>query len=85
MARSVATPQFWDLFEQLPADVQVRTEKQYELFSSNPRHPSLHLKPAGEFWSVRVTDAYRALALLAGNEFTWVWIGSHDEYERVIG
>jgi hypothetical protein len=26
-----------------------------------------------------------ALALFDGREFTWVWIGTHDEYERIIG
>ena len=85
MVRSLATRQFWDLFDQLPTDTQARADKQYELFSSNPRHPSLHLKQIGDFWSVRVTDTYRALALRDGNEFTWVWIGSHDDYERIIG
>jgi len=85
MIRSVTTPRFWDLFDRLPADIQARAEKQYEVFSSNPSHPSLHLKQIGEFWSVRVTDAYRALALREGNKFTWVWIGPHGEYERLLG
>ncbi|MCX6596866.1 MAG: hypothetical protein NTV70_10925 [Acidobacteria bacterium] len=38
----------------------------------------------GEFWSVRVNEAYRALAVREGNVFTWFWIGAHDEYERMI-
>ncbi|HEX4773382.1 MAG TPA: hypothetical protein VH351_21295 [Bryobacteraceae bacterium] len=50
----------------------------------NPAHPSLQLKEAGEFWSARVTKAYRALAVREGNLFTWVWIGSHREYERLL-
>jgi hypothetical protein len=83
--RSVTTPEFWKLFDGLPEDIQKRAEKQYKLFSSNPAHPSLHLKQIGELWSVRVTDHYRALALLSGHVFTWVWIGSHREYERIIG
>jgi hypothetical protein len=45
---------------------------------------TLHLKQIGEYWSVRITNAYRALALRQGDEFTWVWIGSHDDYERII-
>ena len=47
-------------------------------------HPSIHLKPLGEFWSARVTDACRALAVREGNVFTWFWIGSHDEYEQLL-
>jgi hypothetical protein len=27
---------------------------------------------------------YRALAVEDGNDFIWVWIGTHDEYERMI-
>lgn len=85
MYRSVTIPRFWKLFDQLPEDIQGLAEKRYQLFSSNPGHPSLHLKRVGGFWCVRVTDAYRALAVRDGNKFTWVWIGSHDEYERMIG
>lgn len=72
------------MYDRLPSDIQARAEKHYELFSTNPGHPSLHLKRVGDFWSVRVTDAYRALALFDGNEFTWVWIGTHDEYEESL-
>ncbi len=56
----------------------------YAIFEQDPRHPSLQLKPVGGFWSVRVNAAYRALAVREGNVFTWFWIGSHDDYERLI-
>jgi hypothetical protein len=46
-------------------------KKKFALFAENPAHPSLQLKPVGGFWSARVTEAYRALAVRAGNEFTW--------------
>jgi len=42
------------------------------------------LKPVGEFWSARVTDAYRTLAIREESTFIWFWIGSHDEYEQLI-
>jgi len=42
------------------------------------------LKPVGVFWSVRVTDAYRALSIREANVFTWFWIGPHDEYMRLL-
>src|ERR1022692_1376915 len=32
-----------------------------------------------DFWSARITDAYRTLALRQGNTFYWFWIGNHDE------
>lgn len=52
-----------------------RADKQFSLFADNPAHPSIQLKPAGEFWSARVTDSYRALAIREENVFTWFWIG----------
>jgi hypothetical protein len=27
---------------------------------------------------------HRALAMEDGEDFIWVWIGTHDEYERMI-
>jgi hypothetical protein len=27
---------------------------------------------------------YRALGLLKGDTVTWFWIGTHDEYERLL-
>ena len=27
---------------------------------------------------------YRALAFKDGDDFIWVWIGTHQEYERMI-
>ena len=58
--------------------------KQFELFRKDPTHPSLHLKPVGGLWSVRINDAYRALAVREGDVFYWFWVGPHDQYERLI-
>ena len=82
--RSRTLPEFWHCYDALPEHIRKRASRQYEIFGQNPRHPSLQLKPVGEFWSARVNDAYRALAVREGNVFTWFWIGPHDEYERII-
>jgi len=42
------------------------------------------LKSVGGLWSVRINDAYRALAVREGDVFYWFWIGAHDQYERLI-
>ena len=47
-------------------------------------HPSLHFEKVGRFWSARVGLAHRALAVEDGGDFIWVWIGGHDEYDRII-
>lgn len=78
------TASFWDCYNQLPEDLRNRADKQFELLCEAPNHPSIQLKPVGGFWSARVTDAYRVLALREENVFTWFWIGTHDEYERLL-
>lgn len=65
--RSRTLPGFWYCCDALPEDIRLRAAKQYAIFERNPRHPSLQLKPVSEFWSARVTDAYRALAFREGN------------------
>lgn len=82
--QSKALPEFWNHYHDLPDDIQHRADKQFALLTQNPSHPSLQLKPVGELWSARVTEAYRALAVREGNVFTWFWIGTHDEYERIL-
>jgi hypothetical protein len=82
--RSTTLPELWQHYDALPKEVQRRADKQFSLFIEDPLHPSLHLKPVGEFWAVRVTGACRALSVRNGNTFVWFWIGTHDEYERIL-
>lgn len=79
------TPQFWSYFDRLPDPVQDLARQNFDLLKQNPRHPSLHFKKVGRFWSARVGVKHRALAVEDGVDFIWVWIGSHDEYDRLIG
>ena len=76
--RSRALPRFWHQYDTLPVKIQHQADKQYLLFRSDPRHPSLYLKPVGPFWSVRVSGSYRALAIRTGAVFVWFWIGPHE-------
>ena len=79
------TEQFWQRYRDLPKDIRDLADKSFERLKKNPKHPSLHLKKVGDFWSARIGLAFRALAVEDDNDLIWVWIGSHDEYERVIG
>lgn len=71
------TSRFWKLFQQLPESVQNTARQNFDLLKVNPRYGSLHFKKVGKFWSARVGQDYRALAIKDGNDFTWVWIGKH--------
>ena len=78
------TKRFWSCFNRLPGDVPSVARGNFELLKRNPRHPSLHLKPVGKFWSVRAGIGYRALGIKDDDGFIRVWIGTHAEYDRLI-
>jgi hypothetical protein len=78
------TKRFWKCFETLPPSIQTIAKKNFEILKDNPSHPSLHFKKVGELWSARVGGNYRALAYKDEDDFIWVWIGLHDEYEKLI-
>jgi hypothetical protein len=80
-----ASKRFWTRYNALPEEVQRLADANYSLLKSNPKHPSLHLKQVGVYWSVRVGLHYRAVAIQAGNDLVWFWIGHHAEYDRLIG
>ncbi len=80
-----ASPRFWRCYEALPQAVCDQADRAYELLTADPRHPSLHLKTIGRFWSVRVGLRHRALAIEAGeDQLLWVWIGTHAEYDQLL-
>jgi hypothetical protein len=80
-----ASPKFWAAYEALPTQVPRLADANYELLKRDPRHPSLQFKKIGRYWSVRVGLRYRALALEIDNGYLWFWIGSHADYDRLIG
>ncbi len=77
-------PRFRTHYESLPNEIREIANKNFKLLKTDPRHPSLQFKKIGNFWSARVGIAHRALAIEDGEDFIWVWIGTHDEYERMV-
>lgn len=60
----------------------------FAFFDKDPNDPGLMFKRLKGFrhpyYSARVGDNHRALCLLHGDTAIWFFIGTHDEYERVI-
>ena len=83
-----ATGQFWKRFNELPEHVQSLARKNFALLVENPRHPSLHFKrirtSRGVLASARVGMAYRALAVVEGDDYSWTWIGHHRVYDELV-
>jgi hypothetical protein len=73
------------LYRALPADIRALADKNFAVLKSDPRHPSLHLKRIDDLWSVRIGDRYRALGTEVKEGFYWIWIGTHAEYDRIVG
>ncbi|MCW5313492.1 hypothetical protein GTQ43_06610 [Nostoc sp. KVJ3] len=70
--KSLTTPDFWRSYTVLSPEVKEQARKAYRLWINNQFHPSLHFKKVGnDLWS--------------GEDYYWIWIGSHDEYEALIG
>jgi len=85
--RSRTTSRFWDAYAELPERIKRRARKAYELFDENPRHPSLRFKKVHAerpIYSVRITRDYRAVGVQREASIIWFWIGSHEDYDRLL-
>jgi len=69
----------------LPQDIQKLADQAYERLKQDPRYPSLHFKKIGRFWSARIGGHHLALAVEAAEGLVWFWIGSHADYDRLLG
>jgi len=84
---SKATRRFWRLYMELPEPIQRLAVKNYRLWRDNHHHPSLDFKKLtgrGERFSVRIVDHYRALGHQVGDSVEWVWIGTHEDYNKLV-
>ncbi|HQU18447.1 hypothetical protein FBQ96_15635 [Nitrospirales bacterium NOB] len=75
---------FWKSYETLPEEVREAADRAYALLKVDPSHRSLRFKEIEGLWSARVGRRYRALAVQDEEDFIWVWIGTHAEYDRLI-
>ena len=80
-----ASPEFWQSYRSLPVAVQRLADRCFQQLKRDPRHPSLHFKKVGRFYSARVGIHYRALGVEAADGIVWFWIGPHAEYDKLIG
>lgn len=83
--RHFASPRFWDCYRGLPGPVQKLADRNFELLKANPQHPSLHFKKIGRYRSARVGIHFRALGVEVPEGVLWFWIGSHADYDKLLG
>jgi hypothetical protein len=85
--KSFINLQFKKCYKNLPLAIRQTAKKQYGLFLLDPYHASLHFKRVHSnqpIYSCRITKDYRTIGILNDNNIIWFWIGSHDEYEKIL-
>ncbi len=82
--RHFASPSFWEHYDKLPRAIQEVADKNFELLKADPKHPSLHMKKVGRYWSIRAGKKYRAVGVDIDEGILWFWIGVHSEYDKII-
>jgi hypothetical protein len=85
---SHTTARFREALRELPESVRRQARDAFRLFSENPAHPGLRFRqvhPTRPIYSARININYRALGIREGETIIWFWIGSHDDYERLLG
>jgi plasmid maintenance system killer protein len=86
--KSLTRRSFWQAYEKLDPRMREAARHAYGLFAENPSHPSLRFKKLGGYekiWSVRINEQYRAIGERRGDTIIWVWIGSHNEFDKLFG
>ena len=85
---SHTTERFRKAFAAVPPHVQLQARAAYRTFLRDPAHPSLRFKrvhASRPIYSARVGLGHRALAVRDGDAWLWFWIGSHSDYDNLLG
>ncbi|WP_019506764.1 type II toxin-antitoxin system RelE/ParE family toxin [Pleurocapsa sp. PCC 7319] len=85
--KSRTTLKFRQVFAKLPKQIQAQARSAYRQFKKNPTHPSLRFKKVHQrlpIYSARISKNYRAVGQLDGDTVIWFWIGSHQDYEKLL-
>ena len=86
---SITVKPFWKLFANLPLEIKNLSKDTYKNWKEYPSHPSIHFEKIKSIkkynaYSVRIGLNYRALCYVENNTAYWFWIGSHEEYNKII-
>jgi hypothetical protein len=68
-----------------PKEIQELADSAFATLKTDPRYPSLHLKRVGNFWSARVGIAHRVLGGDHPGGIAWFFIGTHADYDKLVG
>jgi mRNA-degrading endonuclease RelE of RelBE toxin-antitoxin system len=86
--KSRTRPSFWRAYESLDPRTREAAKRAYRMLAHDPDHASLRfkkLKAYENLWSVRITEQYRTVGERHGETVTWLWIGTHNEFDKLFG
>ncbi|MCX8090694.1 MAG: hypothetical protein N3I86_07125 [Verrucomicrobiae bacterium] len=86
--KSRTRPSFWRAYARLSETHRKAARRAFALFSVDPNHPSLRFKKLvghERVWSVRINAQYRAIGERQGDTIIWVWIGTHNDFDKMFG
>jgi hypothetical protein len=75
---------FWDCYQNLPIEIRNLADKNFEIMKRDIYHPSLQFKKVGKVWSARIGINYRAVSTEIEDGYLWIWIGSHQDYDKLL-
>lgn len=78
---------FREAFQKLPNEIKEKAKEAYILWQVNPYNKGLHFKKIHSIkpiYSVRINIDFRACGIKEGEHLVWFWIGSHEDYNKII-
>ncbi len=84
---SFLTNDFIRLFRKLPEKTRKRARKNYRIWKENINHPGVEFKNVHQvkpIYSVRIGMGWRAIGLKQDDTLIWFWIGSHNDYDKIL-
>ena len=84
---SHASERFWKSYQKLPFQLKSKAREVYVLGKKNSSHKILHFKQIHsdkQIFSVRITMNYRVLGVRNDEFMVWFWIGSQDDFNKMI-
>ena len=82
--RHFATPDFWSAYAALPAHIRRLADSNFRL--PNPIRRTPRCTSNGSAVSgPRALDCTTALGVDAPEGVVWFWIGSHADYDKLVG
>jgi hypothetical protein len=78
------TPEFWQYFDLLPDDIKTLAKKKFNFLKDNPRHPSIHFKKAGKYWTARIGIHRRAISKERSAGLNWFSGGHHSASDHLL-